>query len=220
VPYSLVAWSLAFSTLVALASSLVLVAALTTAGGRQRLVAFLAGQERHPIAWAWSVAAIATAGSLYFSDVVGFVPCLLCWYQRSAMYPLVLILAVGWARADGGVWRYALPPASLGLAVATYHRVLQERPSLELIPCGVGPPCSGRYLNAFGFVTIPTMAGVGFLLIALLMLTLRLLEKHSADEWHSGSEGRSANEGHSGDQGHPGNEWHSGSEGHSGEEGR
>jgi disulfide bond formation protein DsbB len=164
-----------------LASSLLLATALAAAPGRLRLRAFLGGQERHPIAWAWSVAAIATAGSLYFSDVAGFVPCLLCWYQRIAMYPLVLILGVGWVRGDAGVWRYALPPAGLGLAIATYHRVLQERPALELVPCGVGPPCSGRYLNAFGFITIPTMAGAAFLLLVLLMLTLRVLEKHTTE---------------------------------------
>lgn len=184
--YSVVTPTLALATLVALVSSLGLIAALATASGRLHLEGFLGGQPRHPIGWAWSVAAIATAGSLFFSEVVGFVPCLLCWYQRIAMYPLVLILGVGWVRGDAGVWRYALPPAVVGMGISTYHRILQERPALELVPCGVGPPCSGRYVNAFGFITIPTMAGAAFLLLILLMLTLRLLERHSMEEVGSG----------------------------------
>jgi disulfide bond formation protein DsbB len=150
---------------------------LAAAAGRRYLLSYFGGQERHPIAWAWSVAAVATAGSLYFSDVAGLVPCLLCWYQRIAMYPLVLILGVAWVRADASVWRYALPLPVVGLVISTYHRILQERPSLELVPCGVGPPCSGRYINALGFITIPTMAGVAFLVIIALLLTLRLLDE-------------------------------------------
>lgn len=174
--YALVVQTLAGAALLAFAAVLALLGALATAGGRAWLGGALGGQERHPIAWAWVVAAIATAGSLYFSDGVGLVPCLLCWYQRIFMYPLVLVLAVGWARADVGVWRYGLPLALVGLAISAYHRVLQARPSLELVQCGTGPPCTGRYLNVFGFVTIPTMAGAAFLLIITLMVILRVLE--------------------------------------------
>ena len=174
--------TLALAALVALAGALLLAVALSSAGGRARLRDFLGGQERHPIGWAWGVAAAATAGSLYLSEGVGFVPCVLCWYQRIAMYPLVLVLGVAWIRADTGVWRYVLPVAAVGLAMASYHRVLQERPTLDLLPCGVGPPCSGRYLNVFGFVTIPTMAGAAFLLLVVLMLTLRLLEQDRTAE--------------------------------------
>jgi disulfide bond formation protein DsbB len=173
--YSIVAQTLTLLTLVAFASTVLLAALLASASGRSRLLDFLGGQERHPIAWAWLVAAIATAGSLFFSEVAGFAPCLLCWYQRIAMYPLVLILGVAWVRGDAEVWRYALPLALAGLAVSTYHRTLQEIPTLELIPCSVGASCSGRYLNGLGFITIPTMAGAAFLLLVPLALTLRLL---------------------------------------------
>ncbi|MBW3534010.1 MAG: disulfide bond formation protein B [Gemmatimonadetes bacterium] len=174
--YALVVQTLAGATLLSFVIALALLGTLTVPGGRTRLRGALGGQERHPIAWAWIVAAVAAAGSLYFSDGVGLVPCLLCWYQRILMYPLVLVLAVGWARSDAGVWRYGLPLALVGLAVSAYHRVLQARPSLELVQCGTGPPCTGRYLNVFGFVTIPTMAGAAFLLIIALLATLRILE--------------------------------------------
>ena len=174
--YALIVQTLAGAALVAAAAALAVLGTLATAGGRDRVRSAFARQERHPLAWAWAVAAVATAGSLYLSDVVGLVPCLLCWYQRIAMYPLVLVLGVGWWRGDAGAWRYALPLSTVGLAISVYHRALQARPALEVVQCGTGPPCTGRYLNIFGFVTIPTMAGAAFLLVTALLLALRTLD--------------------------------------------
>ena len=42
----------------------------------------------------WTISFVATLGSLYFSEVRGFEPCTLCWYQRILMYPIVLISGV------------------------------------------------------------------------------------------------------------------------------
>jgi len=144
---------------------------------RSGLQGTLSGRERHPIAWAWFLALIATSGSLYFSEGVGFVPCSLCWYQRIAMYPLVLVLGAGMVSGDAGVWRFALPLPVVGLVISVYHIVVQHRPTLELVPCGAGPPCSGRYVAVFGFVTIPVMAGTAFLLITMLLLTIRSVQR-------------------------------------------
>ncbi len=130
---------------------------------------------RHPLAWAWVVATAATASSLYLSDVVGLVPCLFCWYQRIAMYPLVVILGVGTLRGDAGVWRYALPVAAIGILFSAYHVALQFQPTLDVGACTSGVPCSARYLAVFGFVSIPFMAGAAFLsIIALLLLVRRM----------------------------------------------
>ena len=151
--------------------------ALTLPASRSRLRETLTGHERHPIAWAWCLALVATAGSLYFSEGVGFVPCSLCWYQRIAMYPLVLVLGVGTVRGDPGVWRFTLPLPVLGFVISAYHVALQRMPSLEVVPCGAGPPCSGRYVAVFGFVTIPVMAGAAFALIATLLLLIRVVQR-------------------------------------------
>lgn len=164
-------------SLVAVVGGLVLLVALVTAAGRGWVARTFLGHERHLVAWAWLVAAAAMAGSLYLSDVVGLLPCLFCWYQRIAMYPLVVILGVAIVRADAGVWRYALPLAVIGALFAGYHVALQWNPALEVLSCDVGAPCSGRYLAVFGFVTIPTMAGSAFVLISGLLLALRTVER-------------------------------------------
>jgi len=178
--YAPVVSTLGGLALVAVALALVLFLTLLVPSGRARLVGTLRGQERHPLAWAWVVAALAMSGSLYLSDVVGLLPCLFCWYQRVAMYPLVLVLGVAVLRGDAGVWRYALPLSVVGLAMAVYHVALQWNPSLEVVSCDVGAPCSGRYLSVFGFVSIPAMAGAAFLLITALLLVVRATERAEA----------------------------------------
>ena len=161
------------------AASLALLAGLIMPGGRAWLRASLAGYERHVVGWAWGIASIATAGSLYFSEIVGFVPCPFCWYQRFAMYPLVVVLGVGLLRPSARIWRFALPLPVAGLAIAAYHVALQFQPTLDLVPCEGGVPCSGRYVAVFGFISIPAMAGAAFLMITALLLLLWRLEREN-----------------------------------------
>ena len=135
---------------------------------RQRLSELLDGQE---IPLAFVVAAVATLGSLYLSEVANFVPCRLCWYQRIAMYPLPILLGIAWWKRDAGVRRYALPLAVIGMAISTYHILVERFPSLEGSGvCEVANPCSIRWVERFGFVTIPTMAWAGFALISGLLV--------------------------------------------------
>ena len=172
---------LAGASLLAGALALTVGAVLLVSGVRDPLVRSFAGQARHPIAWAWVVALVASSGSLYLSDVVGFVPCLLCWYQRIAMYPLVLVLGVAMVRGDASVWRYAMPLSVAGALIAAYHVTIQLQPTLDVGMCSAGASCTGRYLNVFGFVSIPVMAGMGFLLVTALLALVRLLEKAEVD---------------------------------------
>ncbi|TFG88320.1 MAG: disulfide bond formation protein B [Gemmatimonadales bacterium] len=175
--YAVIVTTLAGLALGALALALGLIAALALPGSASRLVSALTGQERHPIGWAWFVALLAMAGSLYLSEIAHLLPCSLCWYQRIAMYPLVLVLGVGLVRGDPSVWRFALPLPVVGLIIAAYHVTIQWRPSLDIGACSVGAPCSGRYLSIFGFVSIPVMAGSAFLLVIVLLLLLRAVER-------------------------------------------
>ena len=173
---------LAGSALLAYATALGLGGALFSPGSRRRMAGALAGRAAHPIGWAWTVALVASAGSLYLSEVVGFVPCLLCWYQRIAMYPLVIVLGVAMVRGDAGVWRYGLPLAAIGAMVAAYHVAIQLQPSLDAGMCSAGASCTGRYLAVFGFVSIPVMAGGGFLLVSVLMALVGVLDRRTAME--------------------------------------
>ena len=130
--------------------------------------------EEYAPALALLVALVATLGSLYYSEVRGFIPCTLCWYQRILMYPLVAILLVGLVRRDPGLATYVLPLALLGILVSAYHYSVQLGLwGGESAACRVGVPCSGRYVNYLGFITIPLQAFTAFLLISGLMLAAR-----------------------------------------------
>jgi disulfide bond formation protein DsbB len=127
------------------------------------------------------VAIVATLGSLYYSEVRAFVPCVLCWWQRIFMYPLVVVLGVATFRQDRSAWVYALPLSVIGLTTSTYHYLLQKVPSLAPpAMCAAGVPCTVQYVNYFGFVTIPFMAGSAFLLITLGLLSVALSARRSA----------------------------------------
>ncbi len=117
------------------------------------------------------VAAVATAGSLYFSEVAGYIPCQLCWYQRIAMYPLAVILFVAAVRRDRNVIWYVLPIAAVGAGIAGWHRLVELRPQLESTSCSaVGPSCAATWFEQFGFVTLAFMAFSGFISIMILSL--------------------------------------------------
>ena len=120
---------------------------------------------------AWLVAAVAMAGSLYFSEDANFVPCKLCWFQRIAMYPLALLLLIAALRRDDGIRRYAVPLAVVGGAISAYHYLIEWRPSLGTGSCDITAPCTVPWFRQFGFVSLPLMALCGFAaIIALLTL--------------------------------------------------
>lgn len=120
---------------------------------------------------AFLVAAIAMAGSLYFSESAGFVPCRLCWFQRIAMYPLAVILLVAAWRRDRDVRWYVVPVAAIGACVSLYHYLVEWNPGLEGGACeATGPSCSAVWFREFGFVTLSFMALCGFVAIVVLVL--------------------------------------------------
>ena len=115
------------------------------------------------------VALVSMSGSLYLSEVAGFEPCALCWYQRIAMYPLVLILGIAAVRGDAGVRRYAGPVAAIGAAISVWHIGVERLPGLPTGSCSLSAPCDLIWVERFGFVTIPVMALAGFLAILTLL---------------------------------------------------
>jgi disulfide bond formation protein DsbB len=174
--YTGIVQTLAALALLGTGAAVGLLVAQASPAGRAWLRERLSDQELHPIAWAWLVALMAMLGSLYFSDVVGFIPCLLCWYQRIAMYPIVFVLGVGLLQRDPTAWRFALPLPLVGLVISLYHVAVQYQPSLEIVACVSGVSCSTRYVAVFGFVSIPVMAAAAFLMIAVLLFTVRTVQ--------------------------------------------
>jgi disulfide bond formation protein DsbB len=166
---------LAVGVQVVLAAALVLaLLALVSRRGRAyatRARRALAGTE---LVLAGIVAVVATLGSLYFSEVANFVPCVLCWYQRIAMYPLALLLplAVLLRRTDVGALLLPLPV--IGGAIAVYHYQLEWFPHQSEPFCSQGVPCSVRWFLELGYVSLPLLSLTAFTAIAaLLTLSLR-----------------------------------------------
>lgn len=127
-----------------------------------------------PLLLAWITSIVSLVGSLFFSEVMKFVPCNFCWYQRILMYPLVIVLGVAFYQQDHKVTRYVLPLSFLGIIVSGYHYALQKIPALKAFEvCTSGVPCSGQYINWLGFITIPLLAFVGFMIITICMLWMR-----------------------------------------------
>ena len=98
-------------------------------------------------------------------------PCRLCWFQRTAMYPLSVILLVAAIRRDRGARFYVVPIAAIGAIVSSYHYLLEWKPSLEGGACSaVGPACADIWFREFGFVTLAFMALAGFITIIVFSL--------------------------------------------------
>jgi len=131
--------------------------------------------------FAWIVSIVAFLGSITFSEILKLTPCKLCWIQRIFMFPLVFILGVGIITKDEKVPHYVLPLSLIGLTVSFYHVLLYR----GILPeskafCEAGVSCTTKYIEFFGFLSIPMMAFIAFTLITMFMiyyLSLRNLKQ-------------------------------------------
>ena len=119
---------------------------------------------------AWLISCVSMGGSLFFSEVMEFPPCILCWYQRIAMYPLVAIFMVGLFPLSKEVFKYSTPFVALGWLIALWHNLLHLGIIEEdLSPCREGVSCSTVYINWMGFITIPLLSFVAFSLLGAIL---------------------------------------------------
>jgi disulfide bond formation protein DsbB len=156
-----------------LGGSLIVVAVLVAAGVRGPLRAVREWMWGYELWAAFVVAAIATAGSLFFSETAHFVPCELCWFQRICMYPLSITTLVAALAGDHRAARWLLPLPAAGACVSVYHLLIENKVVNEPHACQISAVggCATKWINEFGYLTIPTLALTGFvLLIGLLAL--------------------------------------------------
>lgn len=116
---------------------------------------------------------IAMLGSLFFSEVAHYAPCILCWYQRILMYPMALIMVVAFIRKDKQAAYYVIGLSTIGSVIAAYHYLLQIKAIHAIVPCAnssVAVDCAQKVFMTFGYITIPMMALSAFLLIIVLSL--------------------------------------------------
>mgnify|MGYP000123059694 FL=1 len=117
------------------------------------------------------VASVATLGSLFFSEIMNFVPCSMCWYQRIFMYPLVLIFLINLLYPDDKLFKYSMPLVTTGLFFSIYHNLLMFDIIPEsVVPCVSGVPCSTEYINWFGFVTIPLLSFIAYFMLFIFLV--------------------------------------------------
>lgn len=123
---------------------------------------------------AWLIAMVSTVASLFFSEVMDLVPCILCWFQRIFMFPLAIILLLGLHPLDLNVVRYALPLAVIGLLFTLYHCLLFYGFIPEnMQPCSEGVSCADASMELFGFLPIPLLSLLSFIIIIALLLKAR-----------------------------------------------
>jgi disulfide bond formation protein DsbB len=155
-----------FANVAAVALITLKVRAQTSDGAREWLEPF----QKHGMAMAAVVATVSTVGSLLYSEMVGFEPCRLCWWQRYFMYPLAaLLLVAAWRRICGWARVLGLYTAIIGAGISIQHYWLQRHPELEGGSCSLEVPCSSAYIWRLEFVSIPYMAFSGFALVAVML---------------------------------------------------
>ncbi|MEH7444777.1 disulfide oxidoreductase [Bacillus sp. JJ1122] len=122
---------------------------------------------------AWATSILAIFGSLYFSEIRQYEPCLLCWYQRILMYPFALILGIAVVKKDYRITLYTMAMSAVGAMISIYHYSLQKVPFMadNAVTCG-RVPCTGQYINWLGFITIPFLALSAFVIIFTLSMII------------------------------------------------
>ena len=123
----------------------------------------------------WLLVSVSTTISLFFSSVLEYEPCVLCWYQRICLFPLIFIFAAGLFPAfDKSVIKYALPLTIAGGLTALYHTLLYAGIIPENIqPCSQGVSCTEKYIELFGFISIPMMSFFAFSTLVAILLFLK-----------------------------------------------
>jgi disulfide bond formation protein DsbB len=155
-----------------LAFALLLVGAFYVIGVRGPVNALRSAAWGYELWLAFIVTAVATAGSLFFSEIAHFVPCELCWYQRICMYPLSLITLFAALVNDHRIARYLLPFPAIGAGVSTYHLLIENGFVNQTKECLLSAPggCGTKWINEFGYMTIPTLTLTGFALAFAFLL--------------------------------------------------
>ena len=166
---------------VVVAGALLGLAALVSKRARARALDVARFVGPQAVLVAWIVALVTMLGSLYYSEHAGYLPCELCWYQRILMYPLVIVLGVGWLRRDSKVWMTAAPFVVIGAPLSLYHWLVERVPSFaESSSCSIVAPCTAPYFEKLGFVTLAWMCLSSFLLIGTLLVLSVVAQRDAA----------------------------------------
>lgn len=112
--------------------------------------------------------------SLFYSQIAGYAPCTLCWWQRIFMYPQALIAFIALQKKDSSILSYLLPLSIVGIIFALYHMYIFYG-GTPLVACDLDNPCNKQFVNVLGYLTIPSMS---LTLFGSLILTQTLWKKN------------------------------------------
>jgi len=159
------------AALVALGTAVTMVMSTTGSASARRF------RETQSLTFVGGAAMIATTcalGSLYLSEIANYEPCRFCWFQRTMMYPLAVVLILAWIRRDLGAKWSGIALATIGAAISVYHLLIEHEVIKESEEClKTGPSCALRYIDKLGgWITIPSMAFVGFMSVIVLLLNV------------------------------------------------
>ena len=127
--------------------------------------------QKYFLSIVFGVSLLASLGSLYFSEILGWAPCVLCWYQRVFMYSIVIVSALAIIFKDAKAYRYIITLAVIGGLISLYHNLLYWGLIPESAgPCQNGVSCTAKYLELYGFITIPFLCLLAFILITVIMI--------------------------------------------------
>lgn len=172
---NLITTLLPYTVILANLVAVILVAALIARNSWGRKIIDWIG--KHALLLGFLVSLSAVLGSLFYSSVKGFEPCDLCWWQRTALYPTLVLFAVALKKHDRSIFTYILPLSLIASVVAIYNSYIQWGGS-PLVPCDPNNPCTKLYVYEFGYVTIPIMS----LSIAVLLIILYFINKSYINE--------------------------------------
>lgn len=114
--------------------------------------------------------------SLFYSEVLGFPPCGLCWVMRIFMYSQVVLFAVALWKRDRGIADYSIALSAFGIAVGLYQHYLQMG-GTDVLPCPAtlseATDCASRFLFELGYITFPLLGVTLFALLIVVMLFVR-----------------------------------------------
>lgn len=163
-----------FSVLTVIGQLLSLLLLLLLAVKVGRLAILKAWIGSHGILLMLIVAWAATLGSLFFSEIAGWTPCKLCWFQRIFMYPQAVLLAIALWKRDRNIAFYILILSLIGMVFAAVHYGEQVQLALHPLDPDLGKPCDNTGISCartpifeFGYITIPMMALTAFVMNAL-----------------------------------------------------
>src|SRR3989344_4288567 len=125
------------------------------------------------------ISAVTSAFTVYYSAILGFAPCPLCWWQRAFLYPQVLLFLIALHKRDIHIATYSIGLSLIGLGIALYQHALQMLPSSGL-PCPASASsCAQRFVFEFGYITFPLMSATVFASLIVLMLITRNSRNYS-----------------------------------------